>query len=129
MKKPRGDGQAIALQEMMKQAGFTDEEFSFLKQAQANSDGLVGLEVRAMNAVKGDFQDKDGNYTVKGEPDFKLARTLVHSVDYHRFKAKIWPHWTNSTLPGKPERLCASRIPNAQHSYSVGSSWRQLRLF
>ncbi len=89
MKKPRGDGQAIALQEMMKQAGFTDEEFGFLKQAQANSDGLVGLEVRAMNAVKGNFQDKDGNYTVKGEPDFKLARTLVHSVDYHRFKAEI----------------------------------------
>ena len=89
MKKPRGDGQAIALQEMMKQASFTDEEFGFLKQAQANSDGLVGLEVRAMNAVKGNFQDKDGNYTVKGEPDFELARTLVHSVDYHRFKAEI----------------------------------------
>ncbi|MFP6706962.1 MAG: hypothetical protein VCE75_13205 [Alphaproteobacteria bacterium] len=29
MKKPRGDGQAIALQEMMKQAGFTDEELVF----------------------------------------------------------------------------------------------------
>ena len=89
MKKPRGDGAAIALQDMMKQAGFTEEEFGFLKQAQANSDGLVGLEVKAMNAVKGNFQDKDGKYTVKGTPDFKLARTLVHSEDYHRFKAEI----------------------------------------
>tara|TARA_R110002167_G_scaffold315066_1_gene520596 strand:+ start:312 stop:2117 length:1806 start_codon:yes stop_codon:yes gene_type:complete len=89
MKKPRGDGDTISLNKLMEQAGFTEEEFSLLEQAQANSDGLVGLEVKAMNAVKGNFQDKDGKYTVKGEPDFKLARTLVHSEDYHRFKSQI----------------------------------------
>lgn len=89
MKKPRGDGVKISLQEMMKQAGFTVDEFGYLKQAQANSDGLVGLEVKAMNAVKGNFQGDDGKYTKKGKPDFALARKLVHSEGYHKFKADI----------------------------------------
>ncbi len=89
MEKPRADGETVALQELMKKAGFTDKEFGFLKQAQANSDGLVSLEVKAMNAVKGLFQDAEGKYTVKKEPDFALARELVHSEEYHRFKADI----------------------------------------
>lgn len=89
MEKPRGDAETVSLNDLMAQAGFTEAEFGFLKQAQANSDGLVGLEVKAMNAVKGKFQDKDGKYTVTGPPDLKLARTLVHSEEYHRFKADI----------------------------------------
>lgn len=90
MQKPRPDSnQTISLNELMKQAGFTDQEFSYLKEAGDNSDGLVGLEVKAMNAVKGIFADASGNYTVNKEPDFKLARELVHSEDYHKFKSQI----------------------------------------
>lgn len=89
MQKPRGDGRTISLQELMKAAGFTEDEFAFLAEAQANSDGLVGLEVKAMNAVEGLFDDGNGNYTVKGEPDFKLARDLLHSEQYHEYKAQI----------------------------------------
>ena len=89
MKKPRPDTVSISLNELMKQAGFTDEEFELLAEAQANSDGLVGLEVKAMNAVKGIFADGSGNYSVKGEPDFELARNLVHSEEYHKYKAQI----------------------------------------
>jgi methyl-accepting chemotaxis protein len=87
--KPRPDTNTIALEELMKLAGFTDEEFGALKEAQANSDGLVGLEVKAMNAVKGIFADSSGKYTVKKDPDFDLARKLVHSPEYHKFKADI----------------------------------------
>ncbi|AXE29279.1 methyl-accepting chemotaxis protein [Chromobacterium phragmitis] len=87
--KPRPDGEAVPLQTLMKQAGFTDEEFAKLKEAQANSDGLVNLEVKAMNAVKGKFADAQGNYTVSGPPDMELARKLVHSKEYHVYKAKI----------------------------------------
>jgi len=89
MKKPRPDGITASLKDLMVQAGFTKIEFDFLSQAQANSDGLVGLEVKAMNAVKGKFPDADGKYTVTGKPDFDLARKLVHSEDYHRFKSNI----------------------------------------
>ncbi len=87
--KPRPDGETVPLQELMKKSGFTDEEFAKLKEAQANSDGLVQLEVRAMNAVKGKFADAQGNYTVAGPADMELARKLVHSKEYHQFKAQI----------------------------------------
>ncbi|MEQ8227760.1 MAG: methyl-accepting chemotaxis protein [Rhodospirillales bacterium] len=89
MTPPREDTVAISLNELMKQAGFSDKEFSLLSEAQKNSDGLVNLEVRAMNAVKGLFPGTDGKYTEKGEPDPKLARELVHSAQYHKFKANI----------------------------------------
>ncbi|MBV8680755.1 MAG: methyl-accepting chemotaxis protein [Aquitalea sp.] len=87
--KPRPDGETVPLQSLMKKSGFTDEEFAKLKEAQANSDGLVQLEVRAMNAVKGKFADAQGNYTVAGPADMELARKLVHSKEYHQFKAQI----------------------------------------
>ncbi|MFB2595310.1 methyl-accepting chemotaxis protein [Paracoccus sp. p4-l81] len=77
------------LTDLMKDAGFTDDEFALLKQAQDNSDGLVALEVQAMNAVKGVFADSAGNYTVNGIPDPTLARNLLHSESYHSYKADI----------------------------------------
>ena len=88
-KPPRASGDAVPLAELMKRAGFTREEFEKLKEAEANSNGLVSLEVRAMNAVKGRFADKNGNYNVAGAPDPSLARALMHSDEYHRFKADI----------------------------------------
>jgi methyl-accepting chemotaxis protein len=87
--KPRPDTNAVSLQDLMKRANFSAEEFQKLSQAQANSDGLVQLEVEAMNAVKGLFRGSDGKYTVKKLPDMELARTLVHSKQYHQFKAEI----------------------------------------
>lgn len=84
-----GSGLQKPLHELMQDAGFTEEEFALLSKAQANSDGLVNLEVRAMNAVKGLFADAAGNYTVKGNPDMALAAKLLHSPEYHGFKADI----------------------------------------
>src|SRR5690606_9107187 len=46
--KLRPDGETIALEELMKQAGFTEAEFAKLQEAQANSDGLVKTETIAM---------------------------------------------------------------------------------
>ncbi|AOW84984.1 methyl-accepting chemotaxis protein [Vibrio mimicus] len=87
--KPKPDGKTIALQQMMKDLGFSDKEFALLKEAQNNSDALVNMEVKAMNAVKGLFPDASGNYTVRGEPDVNMAIQLLHSDEYHREKAKI----------------------------------------
>ena len=81
---PPSSGKAMALQEMMKQAGFTEQEFAKLKQAQANSDGLVKTEVIAMNAVKGLFDDGQGNFTRQGEPDMEMARRIMHDTAYHQ---------------------------------------------
>jgi methyl-accepting chemotaxis protein len=87
--KPRPDTLSISLSELMTAAGFTDAEFAKLKEAQDNSNELVNLEVKAMNAIKGLYADPSGNYTVKGEPDLAIARELLHSKEYHAYKAKI----------------------------------------
>ena len=87
--KPSPDGTSESLQSLMKKIGFTEQEFSRLTQAQKNSDGLVTTETIAMNAVKGLYDDGNGNYTRKAEPDFEVARRIMHDEQYHKDKAKI----------------------------------------
>ncbi|CCN85979.1 methyl-accepting chemotaxis protein [Vibrio nigripulchritudo] len=88
--KPKPDGKTVSIQTRMQELGFSEAEFALLKDAQNNSDALVNLEVKAMNAVKGIFQDPtSGQYTVRSEPDTTLAATLLHSKTYHVEKAKI----------------------------------------
>ena len=85
----RGTEPAVPLIDLMKQAGFTEAELDKLKQAAANSDGLVKTETIAMNLVKGLRQDASGQFTVKGEPDLAQAREMMHDAHYHTEKAKI----------------------------------------
>ncbi|MGX1924669.1 methyl-accepting chemotaxis protein [Vibrio sp. NH-7] len=87
--KPKPDGKRVSLQAIMEELGFTDKEFRLLKEAQGNSDALVNMEVKAMNAVKGLYPDASGNYTKRGEPDLAMAAQLLHSKQYHQEKAKI----------------------------------------
>lgn len=87
--KPRADGIAISLNDLMVQEGFTTEELAKLSLAQKNSDGLVKAETRAMNAMKGLFEDSLGNFTIKGEPNQKMANDLVNNEAYHITKAEI----------------------------------------
>ena len=87
--QPRPADTAVSLLDLMRQAGFTEQEFAKLDDAKNKSDGLIKLEVQAMNAVKGLSADAQGNYTVTGEPNFELARDLLHSPQYHKFKAEI----------------------------------------
>ena len=87
--KPTPDGPAESLQDQMKKAGFTDQEFAKLREAQANSDDLVKAETIAMNAVKGLYDDGSGKFTKQGEPNLEMARQLTHDAAYHKAKAKI----------------------------------------
>lgn len=86
---PRPAGKAIALEDLMRELGFTEKEFALLHEAKENSDALVQAETEAMNAVEGLFADGQGNFTVRGEPDFEKARQLTHNKTYHKEKAKI----------------------------------------
>lgn len=88
-KVPGGSGVTRSLHDLMQDAGFSDTEFASLTEAQENSDGLVQLETKAMNAVKGIFADSAGNYTIRRAPDMAMARDLLHSREYHAFKADI----------------------------------------
>lgn len=87
--KPKLDGEKIPLRDLMRNANFPESELNMLFTSQNESDDLTKLEHKAMNAIKGIFLDKDGNYTIKGEPDFALARELMHSKEYHEAKIRI----------------------------------------
>ncbi|WP_413293669.1 methyl-accepting chemotaxis protein [Bdellovibrio sp. HCB185ZH] len=87
--KARPDGRKIALKELMHQAGFTDQEFALLTEAEKRSNDLAKQETIAMNAVKGLFADESGKFTVQKEPDLDLARKLMHDDFYHKAAASI----------------------------------------
>src|SRR5262252_240772 len=88
-KPPRRDGEPVALERLMRDAHFTDDELAFLRQAKSRSDALVALESRAMHAVQGRFLDDRGQFTRAGPPDLNLARRLMNGPEYHRAKAEI----------------------------------------
>ena len=85
---PRINTPAIALKELMKEEDFTETEFALLRETENESNELVNLENRAMNAMEGLFEDGTGHYT-KGAPDPQLARNLLHGTEYHTAKEKI----------------------------------------
>ena len=92
IEKPREDGRAVSLKDLMIESGFTDKEFGYLKKANDNSDGLVNLEIEAMNAIEGVFNDSVGDYSIKRTPteeDLAHAANLVHGKPYHKYKAEI----------------------------------------
>ncbi|HEX6545086.1 MAG TPA: hypothetical protein VF023_02185, partial [Bryobacteraceae bacterium] len=87
--KPRPDGRTVALKTLMKDLGFTPEEFGKLEEAERNSNGLVETETVAMNAVKGLFRDDNGQFTRHAEPDLEFARRIMHDAKYHQEKEVI----------------------------------------
>jgi len=88
-KEPLFDGEKVSLRELMKRANFSNTELGLLIQSQNESDDLTSLEHKAMNAIKGMFQDEKGQFTIKEKADFKLARELMHSDKYHEAKIRI----------------------------------------
>jgi PAS domain S-box-containing protein len=86
---PDKAGPAISLVDRMESLDLTEKEREQLKQAKANSDALVALENKAMNAVKGLFDDGSQNYVAGRPPDLDLARSIMFGEDYHAAKAAI----------------------------------------
>jgi methyl-accepting chemotaxis protein len=101
-KKPTPDGKAASLQNLMREMNFTAQEFAKLDEAQARSDALVRLEEKAMNAVKGKFDDGSGNFTIAKEPDPAMARQMMHSAGYHAAKGKIRAQRRMDRASGEP---------------------------
>ena len=83
------DGETVSVHDLMKRLGFSRQETDMLAESVRNSDGLVHLEVEAMNLVEG--KDKNGQPLAQPDParDRNRAIGLVHSEAYHGFKAQI----------------------------------------
>ncbi|MDF1874741.1 GGDEF domain-containing protein [Sulfurimonas sp. SAG-AH-194-I05] len=78
-----------ALKNAMTHLPYSKYEQKKLDLAEKNSNLLVGLEVQAFNALEGLFLDANGSYTVRGEPNQRLALDLLYSLDYLKAKEKI----------------------------------------
>jgi PAS domain S-box-containing protein len=87
--KPVLNGDSVPLTELMRRAGFLESELALLYEAKKESDKLTSLETKAMNAIKGIFQDKNGNYTIKSKPNIQMAINIMHSDEYHKAKIAI----------------------------------------
>lgn len=79
--RPRSFGQAISMLELMRQAGFTTEEFKHLQSAKAASDWLTGTELKAMALVESTTPPTDANHNT--------ARQGLYDADYHQAKRDI----------------------------------------
>ncbi|MCK9635242.1 MAG: EAL domain-containing protein [Methylobacter tundripaludum] len=81
-RRPRPDsGQTIALLELMRQAGFTDQELAKLAEAKANSDALTDTEHAAMKLVE--------STPPATEADRIKASRMLSDEHYHQAKADI----------------------------------------
>ncbi len=116
--KARPDGRKVPAQTLMKEAGFTDQEFALLSEAQKRSNDLVVVETRAMNAAKGLFEDGSGQYTIHKEPDLELARNLMHDETYHKFLKTIAEPIAefDKTLSARTEATVAEALGYARWS-------------
>lgn len=116
--KPRADSkELISLEDLMKKNGFSAEEFKKLKESSARSNGLIELETKAMNAVDGIFEDDSGNFTIKGEPDFKMAMDLVNGKQYHKYKAEIMKPLDDFFV--LMEKRTKSQVDTAQNNLNI----------
>ena len=86
---PYGNGKAVSLEVLMRNIGITDNEFILLAKAQEHSDQLVGLENKAIHAMKGMFLDGDGVFTITGEPNRDFALDILFGEEYHDAKKSI----------------------------------------
>ena len=88
--EPKKDKQyAVPLESRLLRAGISVDEFSKLKEAQNLSNELARLEMVAINAIKGKFDDGTGSFQKEGNPDPVLANKILNDERYNRYKSSI----------------------------------------
>ncbi len=85
----RGMGPAVALSDLMRQAGFSATELAKLDEAAALSNDLIKLETTAMQKIKAKSDTTQAGLSAEAAAEVAQARELVHDKNYHAIKAKI----------------------------------------
>lgn len=80
-KRPRPPGPVVPLLDLMRQAGFTEEEFAKLEEAKGKSDALTHSELAAMDLIE--------SSNPPTEPNRAAAIRMLHDTGYHQAKAGI----------------------------------------
>jgi PAS domain S-box-containing protein len=78
---PKENGQGVALLDLMRQSGLTDEKLDKLTEAKSNSDNLAAIEFVAMKLAESTGRDAEDSH--------KRARQMMSDENYHKAKAKI----------------------------------------
>jgi methyl-accepting chemotaxis protein len=81
--------QAVPLSELMKRSGFTEQELAKMQEALKLADQLSRIEITAFHAVKGEFDDGEGKYSVVGAPNQAMAQELVFDQTYRTLFGKV----------------------------------------
>ena len=79
--RPRSFGKAISILDLMRQAGFTANEFKYLQSAKAASDWLTSTEFTAMALVESTTPPTDAHRNT--------AMQMLGDADYHQAKRNI----------------------------------------
>ncbi|MGZ5054459.1 MAG: bifunctional diguanylate cyclase/phosphodiesterase [Methylobacter sp.] len=97
-RRPRPDsGQKIALLDLMRQAGFTEEEFAKLATAKVNSDELSKVELAAMKLIESTATPTDAN-RLKASQMLRDAAYLQGKADIMRPISEFYQLMNQRTL-------------------------------
>ncbi len=88
--KPRPDSSVSKqLTDLMKEKGFSEQEFQYLEQAKKNSDALVRTEEIAMSATEGKIEQDAKDLIKPGESLSEFSKRILHDEKYHSDKFNI----------------------------------------
>jgi len=82
-------GSALSLNEIILSGDFNEDEIGLLRKTQDFRNQMQALEIQAINAVDGVYDDGTGNYQIKGTPNQKLGVDLLTNEHYLSLKAEI----------------------------------------
>jgi methyl-accepting chemotaxis protein len=102
--------------ELMKQAGFTALELGKMQESIGVADQLSKIDITAFHAIKGEFDDGEGKFTVVGAPNQAMAQELVFDQTYRSLFGKVMSP-INDFLRLVDERT-QSRVVKAQMEYA-----------
>lgn len=80
--KPRPDRKAMAWQDLVRKSKLDQELQNLLYEAEKQCNQLMFTELSAINAAQGLFDDGKGNFVIKKESDFALAKRLLFDQAY-----------------------------------------------
>ena len=81
--KPRPDtNDIVPLTDLLKQAGFTEQELELVLESEKQSAALALIEVEAMNMAQGRYLDAQGTYARLDTPNRERATQLLYDEKY-----------------------------------------------
>ncbi len=120
--KPRPDtNDIIPLKDLLKQAGFTEQELALVLKSEQESNALALIEVEAMNMAQGRYLDSRGTYARLDTPNRERASEMLYDRKYtqgviaeskplEEFSALVETRLVNTVKQAKSAQLAAQYL-------------------